>query len=59
MKVRLTVTLEVNAVEWAHQYGIDVLRQSVRDDVVSSVQNAIYGFYGPDGLGLVTDVTVK
>lgn len=60
MKIRLTVTMDVDSTAWADEYGLtDYTRETIKPDVVSSVQNALYGHYGPDNLGLVRDIQVS
>ncbi|MFD7164908.1 hypothetical protein [Streptomyces violascens] len=41
MKVRITITLDVDAEAWAHEYGLD--RRDVREDVKDYVGHHVFG----------------
>lgn len=43
MKVRLTVTLEVDAEAWANEYGLD--KDEVRKDVRASIETSVIDGY--------------
>lgn len=56
MKISVTLTIEVDDDAWRTEYGID---EGLRQDVKEAVFHTVYGQYGPDGRGVVTDVTLK
>lgn len=43
MKVKVTVTVEVDRDEWADAYGLENSASSVREDVKSYVANGVAG----------------
>ncbi|MGP4013691.1 hypothetical protein [Streptomyces sp. 4N124] len=53
MKVRITITVNVDADAWALEYGIDP--PEVRADVKEYLGNAIAGIY-PSAENIITDV---
>lgn len=55
MKIRVTVTLDVDPATWADEYG--VARDEVRADVRAKVGHDLYEHYVGD-LGIARDVTV-
>lgn len=57
MRVRLTVTLDVDEEAWASEYGVGQL--ALRDDVRQHLDTALRGHYGSEGLGLVREVVVR
>lgn len=56
MRVRLTVTLDIDEEAWETEYGIDADR--VRDDVRSHLHNALHSHYVGD-LGVAREVVVR
>lgn len=54
MKVKITLTVDVDSEVWASEYGLD--KSEVRADVKSKVQNDVYSQL-VDVLGIANDVT--
>lgn len=56
MKIRATVTLDIDTDAWALEYGID--KSEVRADVLSHLFHTTFEHY-VNGLGVAKDITVK
>lgn len=54
MKVRVSLTLDLDPDAWAREYGL--ADDEIRADVKVSVSELVYQHYGPDGLGLLNGV---